>query len=196
MRITGGQLRQIIRSTLLNESARAENGGAYADVDVESTLYAFGSALLGNTNAGAKSPLLMQLLKLFGNRTTDNQSIEPLLTGTAITFIMEYKDDMWRVSAGVKSRPGMEPLEALPPDAPITSVSGESWKRNSRLWAGVQPPDTLLDSIEQQITAGLDKIGYSTFASAIGRDGNAQLCLTCKVGEISLRPCTPPARIA
>ena len=189
-------LRRVIRSTLLNESARAENGGAYADVDVESTLYAFGNALLGNTQGGVKSPLLMQLLKLFGTRSADNQPIEPLLVGTAITFIMEYKDDMWRVSAGVKSIPGMEPLEALPPDAPITSASGAAWKRNSRLWTGAQPPDALLDSIEQQITAGLDKIGYSTFTSALGRDGNAQLCLTCKSGEIILRSCTPPARIA
>jgi len=189
-------LRRVIRSTLLNESARAEIGGAYADVDVEGSLYNFGNALLGNTRAGVKSPLLTQLLTLFGNKTADNQPIEPLLTGTAITFIMEYKDDMWRVSAGVKAIPGMEPLEALPPHAPITSAAGVAWKRNSRLWSGAQPPDTLLDSFKQQITAGLDTVGYSTFASALGADGGAQLCLTCKVGEISLRHCTPPPRIA
>lgn len=196
MQINEQQLRQIIRSMLINESTYALDANSYAEVNVDSGLYGFGIALLGNVNTGMKSELLTQLLKLFGIRSSDNQAIEPLLVGAAVTFIMEYKRNAWKVDSYVKPVRGMEPLEPVPADAPLTSVTGITWKRNNSLYTGAEPPDTLMDSIEQQIKAQLGKIGYSTFVGVLKADESVQLCLTCKSGEIHLGICVPAPLIA
>ena len=108
MRATEQRLRAVIRSILINEAAQASNAVARSDVQVDSNLYGFGVALLGSFHAGRPSPLLDQLLNLFGVSRKDNKSVEPLINGTSVSFIMEYKDDMWRVSTRIRPVRGME----------------------------------------------------------------------------------------
>lgn len=196
MRITEAQLRTVIRNILLNEATQASNASSHFDVQVPGDLYGFGNALLGNLQAGRPSPLIDTLLGLFGVSRKDNKPVEPLLHGAAVTFIMEYRDSAWDVATRIKPIQGMEPLEPLALGTKLVSAGGAEWKRNDRLYTGAEPPDTLIESIEEQIGAQLDKIPYSTFSSALKPDGSQQFCLSCKVGEISLDVCVPVPRVA
>jgi hypothetical protein len=196
VQITERQLRSIIKSILINESTEAYGPNSYANVGVDGNLYHFGNELFGHLAARKTNELLTELLKLFGNRRKDRQAIEPLLVGTAITFIMEYKDDVWDVYSRIKPARGMEPLEPPQPGAKLTSSTGVEWKRNDSLYSGAEPPDALIDSIERQIKAQLDKIDWSTFADDLKPDETQQFCLICKTGELNLTTCSPAPRIA